>query len=170
MTHSGIANHCYKTTHEKKTLEINQDNLTKVNIQFNFSLLGHFILNWYQERMSSLSLVGTLQWRIQRRGPGAPGSPLIFRPNWGPKSRKKSFWDRAPPLISVSGWPAPLPLPFIWSSGSATALLFFCQSCPCSVVIHFRYCYKKNLSVLLSNRLQIQWINAPIISWIQWSF
>ena len=27
-----------------------------------------------------------------------PAFPLIFRPNWGPKSRKNFFWDRAPPL------------------------------------------------------------------------
>ena len=29
------------------------------------------------------------------RGP-AP-TPLIFRPNWGPKGRKKFFWERSPP-------------------------------------------------------------------------
>ena len=37
------------------------------------------------------------QWRIQERGPVDP-SPLIFTPNWGPKGRKKFFWDRAPPF------------------------------------------------------------------------
>ena len=44
-------------------------------------------------------------------GPGGVGTPLlIFRPNWGPKGRKKFFWDR-PPLILGSGWPSPPPSP-----------------------------------------------------------
>ena len=43
-------------------------------------------------------------------GPGGPGSPppLIFRPNWRPKGRKKVF-EIPPPshFISGSGWPGP---------------------------------------------------------------
>ena len=41
--------------------------------------------------------------------PGGPTPPpLIFRPNVGPKCRKKFFWDRPHPLfISESGWPPP---------------------------------------------------------------
>ena len=50
------------------------------------------------------------------RGPGP--APLIFRPNWGPKSRKNIFGTPSLPLISGSGWPPP---PFIWRSGSAAA-------------------------------------------------
>ena len=30
---------------------------------------------------------------------GAPLPPLIFRPNWGPKSWKNFFWHRAPPAM-----------------------------------------------------------------------
>ena len=37
-----------------------------------------------------------LQWRIQGRGLGGPGPPLIFRPNWGPKGRPPS----PPPHLS----------------------------------------------------------------------
>ena len=39
-------------------------------------------------------------------GPGGPG-PLIFRPKWGPKGRKKFFWrpPPPPPLLSGSVWP-----------------------------------------------------------------
>ena len=39
------------------------------------------------------------QWRIQGKGPGGRYSPprLIFRPNWGPKSRKIFFWGGAGP-------------------------------------------------------------------------
>ena len=32
-------------------------------------------------------------WRIQGSGPGGPGSPLIFRPNWGVKGWKVIFGD-----------------------------------------------------------------------------
>ena len=38
------------------------------------------------------------EWQIQRRGPREPAFPLIFRPNWAPKSRKKFFGDRSPSL------------------------------------------------------------------------
>ena len=41
-------------------------------------------------------------------------APPIFRPNWGPKGRKKFFWDCPPPLISGPGWPGP---PLICRSG-----------------------------------------------------
>ena len=62
------------------------------------------------------------QWPMADPGevPGGPPAPLIFRPNWGPKGRKR-FFLRPPPLpppfISGSGWP---PRPLIWRSGSAT--------------------------------------------------
>ena len=49
--------------------------------------------------------------------PGWAPPHLIFRPNWGPKSRKKFFWRPPPalsqglddqaPLISGSGWLGP---------------------------------------------------------------
>ena len=45
--------------------------------------------------------------------------PLIFRPKWGPKGRKK-FWGDGSSPISGSGWPLPPPHPVIWRSGSAT--------------------------------------------------
>ena len=48
------------------------------------------------------------QWRIQERGPVDP-FPLIFTPNWGPKGRKKFFWDRVPPFVRV--WMTGPPLP-----------------------------------------------------------
>ena len=45
----------------------------------------------------SLLMNNSYQWRIQGRGPGGPGPPLIFRPNLGPKGRKKCFsGDRSP--------------------------------------------------------------------------
>ena len=43
-----------------------------------------------------------LKWRNQ----GRSGASIIFRPNWGPKGRKKFFWER-PPFILGSGWPPP---------------------------------------------------------------
>ena len=39
---------------------------------------------------------GILQWRIQ----GRARPPLIFRPKWGPKGRKKDFWDNLPSPLS----------------------------------------------------------------------
>ena len=39
-----------------------------------------------------------IQWRIQGR---VPGSPLIFRPNWGPKGRKNVSWRLPPPFVRV---------------------------------------------------------------------
>ena len=52
-----------------------------------------------------------------RRGALGPSHPLIFRPNWGPKGRKKVLRDRSP-LFSGSGWLSSSPL--IWRSESAT--------------------------------------------------
>ena len=45
-------------------------------------------------------------------GGGCGDAPLIFRPNWGPKGRKRHFflWPDLP-VISGSGWPPPLPTP-----------------------------------------------------------
>ena len=57
------------------------------------------------------------KWRIQGRGPGAPGPSLIFRPNWGPKGREIFLGDRPPLLMSGSGL---LGTSLIWRSGSAT--------------------------------------------------
>ena len=54
-----------------------------------------------------------IQWRIQGRHPWAPLPPLIFRPKWGPKCRKKVFGDRAlPPYLRV--WMAPPPYLKVW--------------------------------------------------------
>ena len=49
-------------------------------------------------------------------GTGGPAPPpaLIFRPNWGPKGRKKIFWETGPSLISGSEFPPPPPPPPIW--------------------------------------------------------
>ena len=52
-------------------------------------------------------------------GPWGPGSPLIFRPKWGPKGRKKFFWRPGPPYLRV--WMTSSS-PLIRRSGSATAL------------------------------------------------
>ena len=48
----------------------------------------------------------------------ARASPLNFRPNWGPKGRKKKFLRPGAPLIAGCGWPPP-PHPYL-RSGSAT--------------------------------------------------
>ena len=48
----------------------------------------------------------TNEWRTQGRGPGGPGPPLIFRPNWGPKGRKNFGGGGG------GGGPPPPPPPF----------------------------------------------------------
>ena len=51
---------------------------------------------------SDCEIEGTVcrdQWQIQGRDPGGPPF-LIFRPNWGPKGRKKFFGDRPPAPLS----------------------------------------------------------------------
>ena len=50
------------------------------------------------------------QWWIQERGPGDP-PPVIFRPTWGPKGKKKKFLRPvAPPPLSqcLDDHPPPL--------------------------------------------------------------
>ena len=51
----------------------------------------------------------TCSGRSRGGAQGAHPPPLIFRPNWGPKGRKKMFLETAPapPFISRSGWPSP---------------------------------------------------------------
>ena len=45
----------------------------------------------------SLLMNNSYQWRIQGRGPGGPAPfPLIFRPNLGPKGRKKCLCFNLP--------------------------------------------------------------------------
>ena len=53
-------------------------------------------------------------------GPEGPGVPLIFRPKWGPKGRKKLFWRPGPPPLSQGLADPPLPPAPIWRSGSGT--------------------------------------------------
>ena len=56
-------------------------------------------------------------------GPGGPGSPpLIFRPNWRPKGRKKVF-EIPPPSPYLRVWMTGPRL--IWRSGSATVFKLF---------------------------------------------
>ena len=46
-------------------------------------------------------------------GPGGPGSPLIFKPKWGPKGRKMFVFETAPPYLRV--WmTAPPPYLRVW--------------------------------------------------------
>ena len=73
----------------------------------------------YTEQLTREDVTELLTVANPGEGSGGP-SPLIFRPNWGPKG-KKIFWRPPPPIISGFGWPGtPLPTPLIWRSGSAT--------------------------------------------------
>ena len=81
------------------------------------------LLFWVNSVLKSLVSAFT---PVRNPGEGLGGiglsPPLIFRPDWGPKGRKKIFWGppaASPPppnpFISGSGWPQPL----IWRSGWA---------------------------------------------------
>ena len=54
----------------------------------------------------------------QGKGRGGPGHPFDFRPNWGPKGRKKFFGGPPTRYLWVSMTRAPL----IWKSGYATGM------------------------------------------------
>ena len=62
------------------------------------------------------------QWRIQGRGPGGPGTPFIFRPNWDPKGRKK-FFGRPAPLLYLRVWMTAPPPPHPLSQGLDPTLI-----------------------------------------------
>ena len=47
-----------------------------------------------------------------------PGSPLIFRPDWGPGARKNFFWKTAPPPLSKGLDDRPRPLISRFGSGT----------------------------------------------------
>ena len=68
---------------------------------------GIIVLPFLQGKIQA----STIAVAIQSRGPGNPGLPLSFRPNLGPKGRKKFFFETAPPLylrVWVTAPPSPL--------------------------------------------------------------
>ena len=79
-----------------------------VNVFLNCSL---FIMLCKLQSQSKLLGHFAVQWRIQGRGPGEPGSLLIFKPNWGPKGRKKFFDTIPPPPPYVRVWMTAPPPP-----------------------------------------------------------
>ena len=79
-------------------------------------LLPVWFFDYVFARLPSGSLAGLEAWESFSGGcwEGAR-PPLICRPNWDPKGRKKFFW-RLPLLISGSGWPSPpLSIPIFFS-------------------------------------------------------
>ena len=79
-------------------------------------------------------------------GPPHPPPPITFRPNWGPKSRKKKhFWDRFPPSpVYFRVWMTTkkvklsenslilLEIQFVWNNGSQKRSLSIDVWCPIS--------------------------------------
>ena len=69
-----------------------------------------------------------------RGGAWGPGSPLIFRPNWGPKGGKKFFWRPAPHFSKGLDDPTHTPPPPIISRfGASTALPMLIMSFICNL-------------------------------------
>ena len=113
-----------------------------------------FLLPW--DTTDSRESASLLQWRIQGGGGRDPPSSYFFNPNWGPKDRKKFFWDQAPPVSQGLDDPPPLsegqseqipfafsiPLPWPKHSIISVATGSFCLCCT----------YNTSLSLFLSNR------------------
>ena len=86
---------------------------------------------------------------------GGAGTPLLlfFNPNWGPKDRKKFFWDRAPPVsqglddppppylkVSQSKFLSPSQFPYLGQSILSSQLLqvhFVCATLITPVCLFF---------------------------------
>ena len=80
------------------------------------------------------------------KGPGGPPhpTPLTFRPNWGPKSRKKTFLRPLPPPGYLRVWMTTkkvklsenslilLEIQFVWNNGSQKRSLSIDVWCPIS--------------------------------------
>ena len=64
----------------------------------------------------------TLSFCYSVADPGE-GAPLIFRPNWGPKGRKKKFWRPSPAYLRV--WMTAAPPPHLLSQGLDPVVVFF---------------------------------------------
>ena len=65
-----------------------------------------FFLAPGQKQVNQL-LLGATAVADPEEGPGGPGSPLIFKPNWGPKGGKKIFWDQDPLFQGLDDRPLP---------------------------------------------------------------
>ena len=86
---------------------------------------------------------------------GARGAqpPLIFRPKWGPKGRKKFIWSRGPPLISGSGWRPPLSVGLDPPMGFSVSLSVWFH------VVLFPFCPSENISTTsTSDDQRSKWI------------
>ena len=60
------------------------------------------------KRIPRLKRISQCEWTLYTladpgEGPGTP-APLVFRLNWGPRSRKIFFWDRPPPPPFLEVW------------------------------------------------------------------
>ena len=88
-----------------------------------------------------------------RGGGRDPPSSYFFNPNWGPKDRKKFFWDRAPPVsqglddppppylkVSQSKFLSPSQFPYLGQSILSSQLLqvhFVCAALITPVCLFF---------------------------------
>ena len=95
-------------------------------------------------RFSHVLITSLNQWRIQGRGPGDRPTPLTFRPNWGPKSRKKNIFETPSPPGYLRVWMTTkkvklsenslilLEIQFVWNNGSQKRSLSIDVWCPIS--------------------------------------
>ena len=73
-------------------------------ILFGYRYTRFILSNLHILNIKTLFHIAAFQRRIQGRGPGCSPTPppLIFRPHWGPKGRKKFFLRTPPPPPSLS--------------------------------------------------------------------
>ena len=110
-----------------------------------------------------------------------PRFALIFRPNWGPKGRKKFFWRPQPPSPTphLRVWMNAPPPPPLLSRGLDPALDFATQSCKTFVwwgreslqsyifVSFQQLTYKLNLETLLTSTRFVQIFESTIQHFFQ---
>ena len=77
------------------------------------------LLSYFLDDVISCILVYIISGGSRGGARGTRPPPVMFRPNWGPRGRKKFFWDRASPCLRIWMTAHPPP-PIIWRSGCTT--------------------------------------------------
>ena len=112
---------------------LTRQNVLPIDLDIFISIASWFLVEetWSKYERCYIQLGLNYHWRIQGSGPGGPGSPLIFRPNWGAKGRK--ILD--PALITTYILPHEKFLQFDW----LTAVVF---------QLNLKYLHVKNTNLL----------------------
>ena len=114
---------------------------------------GNSVRRWTDRSSCNASSGGS------RGGAGGRRPPLIFRPKWGPKGRKKFFWDRPPLSQGLDDCSPPLSESLDPPLASYTAMLFIASYCGTWKKIERLQLYLRSLLTNYpSNLYQDQWV------------